>query len=381
MVANRSDQTPRIGNPMSSPLAPLSFLSGRPLGNRAVYARRTGPRKAAENDPLQLDQSVRHARRLKHDKVIRDLAATQKMVMARRQLNEAGIDHQAISRRVHSGALEELTPRVLRIGGAPGSTEQRLMVALLHVGPETFLSHSTAAAWWGIAGLRVDRIHVALERVYRADTESRYVVHHSTVIPEWCRKVHKGIPVVSPGLAIYQLAGTMSEERTARALDSAWSLRLLDGATIDALLRRLGRPGRDGTTLMRRLRRQRPNSWVPPASNLESRFDEIMAPTGMVFRRQVNVGDEEWSGRVDFLADDLPLIVEILSERYHTSLTDRAFDEARRARHTSMGFLVVEVWDQEIFYSPWLVVERIRAARAQLLAFPRLDRSKNERST
>lgn len=106
-----------------------------------------------------------------------------------------------------------------------------------------------------------------------------------------------------------------------------------------------------------------------------------MVPTGMTFRRQVNVGDEEWSGRVDFLADDLPLIVEILSERYHTSLTDRTLDEARRTRHTSMGFHVVEVWDHEIFYTPWLVVERIRAARAQLLASPRVDRSENERST
>jgi very-short-patch-repair endonuclease len=103
-----------------------------------------------------------------------------------------------------------------------------------------------------------------------------------------------------------------------------------------------------------------------------------MAPTGLKFRRQVDVGDEEWSGRVDFLADDLPLIVEILSERYHTSLTDQSLDEARRARHTSMGFMVVEVWDHEIFYTPWTVVERIRAARAQLLSSPRANRSEND---
>jgi very-short-patch-repair endonuclease len=93
-----------------------------------------------------------------------------------------------------------------------------------------------------------------------------------------------------------------------------------------------------------------------------------MEPQGFRFRRQVDVGDEEWSGRVDFLAEDLPLIVEILSERYHTSLTDRAVDDARRARHTSMGFLVVEVWDFEIFHTPWLVVERITKARSVLLA-------------
>jgi very-short-patch-repair endonuclease len=93
-----------------------------------------------------------------------------------------------------------------------------------------------------------------------------------------------------------------------------------------------------------------------------------MAPYGIRFRRQIDIGDEEWSGRVDFLADDLPLVVEVLSELYHSSLTDRAADEARRQRHSGMGFLVVEVWDHEIFYTPWLVVERVIKARATLLA-------------
>lgn len=93
---------------------------------------------------------------------------------------------------------------------------------------------------------------------------------------------------------------------------------------------------------MRKIRKQRPGEWAPPASNLESRLDQIMLPHGIRFRRQVDVGDENWSGRVDFLADDCPLIVEAMSERYHTSLTDRNADAERRARHERMGFVVVE---------------------------------------
>lgn len=194
------------------------------------------------------------------------------------------------------------------------------------------------------------------------------IVHHSTVIPEWCRKVHRGIPIVSPALVILQLAGSIGKDRVSRALDNAWSLRLLDGQTIDALLLRLGRRGRNGVTVLRQLRRQRPDPWVPPASNIEARFGDLAERNGLKFRRQVDVGTEEWSGRVDFLADDLPLIVEILSERFHTSLADRADYEARRDRHAQMGFLVVEAWDHEIFHSPGLVIERIRRARSELLA-------------
>ncbi|MGH8957759.1 MAG: hypothetical protein ACRDVK_03695, partial [Acidimicrobiia bacterium] len=279
-----------------------------------------------------------HARSIRLDRLILDLAASQHSVVARRQLNAAGVDYQAINRRIATGMLEPATDRVLKLAAVPPTPAQTLMVSVLHVGDDTFVSHTTAAAWWGIAGFRLDQIHVAIERFHRIGEDKLHKVHHSTVIPEWCRKTHLGVPVVSPALAIYQMAGTISEHRVARAMDSAWSLRLINGPSIDRLVKRLGRSGRDGTVLMRKLRNERPNDWTPPASNLESRFDEIMAPFGFRFRRQVDVGEDEWSGRVDFLADDLPLIVEILSERYHTSLTDQALDEARRTRHTAMGF-------------------------------------------
>jgi very-short-patch-repair endonuclease len=278
------------------------------------------------------------------------------------------VDYQAIQRRITSGTLEPATDRVLKLTAAPSTPAQRLMVSVLHVGNDSFVSHTTAAAWWGIAGFRIEKIHVSIERFHRIEQDELHKVHHSTAIPDWCRKTHQGVPIVSPALAIYQMAGTISEDRVARAMDSAWSLRLINGPAIDRLVKRLGRSGRDGTVLMRKLRKERADDWIPPASNLESRFDELTAPYGFRFRRQVDVGDEEWSGRVDFLADDLPLIVEILSERYHSSMTDRAADEARRARHTAMGFLVVEVWDHEIFHTPWLVVERIRAGRTLLMA-------------
>lgn len=301
------------------------------------------------------------------------------MVVARRQLTDAGVDHRAINCRIESGLLEPVTDRVLRFNGAPSTTAQRLMVTLLHVGPETYISHHTAAAWWGIAGFQLDPIHVALERSYRSRVaDAALKIHHSTAIPDWCRKVHRDIPIVSPGLAIFQLAGAIGQrrpDRVAMALDRAWSLRLLDGRTVDRLVDRLGRHGRDGTVLMRKLRSARPDEWIPPASNLESRFDQIAANNGFSFRRQVDVGDEDWSGRVDFLANDCPLVVEVLSERYHTSLTDREADAARRGRHTEMGFVVVEVWDREIFHAPWVVVEKIRRARdALLIGSPRLDR-------
>lgn len=85
---------------------------------------------------------------------------------------------------------------------------------------------------------------------------------------------------------------------------------------------------------------------------------------------------------MDLLAQDCPLIVEVLSERYHDSLTDRQADAARRERHTAMGFVVVEVWDHEIFHTPWVAIERIRKERNRLLGgFLAVDRADSAPST
>lgn len=265
--------------------------------------------------------------------------------------------------------LEEVTPRVLRLCGVPTSDAQRLMVALLHTGATALLSHTTSAGWWGIAGFRLDPIHVAIERNHHWEEDSPAVVHHATIIPEGERKVLNGIPVSSPALTIFQLAGAISPERVARALDSAWSLRLLDGLTMARLLGELARPGRNGIKVMRDLLAERGEDWIPPASNIEHRFDEIMQRAGITtFRRQVKVGDVTFTGRVDFLDSEVPLIVEVQSERYHTSLTDHARDAARKGALGAQGFLVIEVWDFEIFHTPWVVIERVKEARQRLLA-------------
>lgn len=306
---------------------------------------------------------------MKYDEIIREFARRQEMLMSRRQLLAAGVYGRAIKARVSSGMLEPISDQVLRLAGATASPVQPLLAAVLEVGEGAYISHTTAAYWWGFAGFRLDRVHVSIERVYHwRQPDHGFTVHHSTVIPDWCQKVHRNVPVVSPGFTLFQLAGSIAPDRVARAADSAWSLGLINGRLFDELLLRLGRSGRNGIVLMRKIRRDRPGEWTPPASNLESRFDEIMAPYGIRFRRQVDIGDENWSGRVDFLADDCPFIVEVMSERYHTSLTDQRADAERRDRHQRMGFVVVEVWDFEIFSRPWVVVQRVTKAHREALA-------------
>ena len=111
-----------------------------------------------------------------------------------------------------------------------------------------------------------------------------------------------------------------------------------------------------------------PPDYVPPASGIESRFDWITRQAGLGrFRRQVDLGDEEsWSGRVDFVAEHRPLVVEVQSEAHHSSLTDVDADARRHERLRAGGFVVVEVWDTEVWHRADVVIARIAAALRRL---------------
>jgi very-short-patch-repair endonuclease len=151
-------------------------------------------------------------------------------------------------------------------------------------------------------------------------------------------------------------------------LDNAWNLRLLSGRSLLALLDEYGKRGRDGTAVLRELVEARGMDYTPPASNLESRVQDLLGRVGLDLRRQVDSGGDDWSGRVDFRDHVLPLILEVQSERYHSALLDVEADERRRDQLRADGFEVVEVTDVEVWADGDLVVERVRRARRRLLA-------------
>jgi very-short-patch-repair endonuclease len=187
-------------------------------------------------------------------------------------------------------------------------------------------------------------------------------VHNLVVVPEKWVTTLNGIRVVRPELAAYQACGFMSPARAARTFDALWSRGLLSGRSARACLEDLQQRGRDGTVVYRQIVKARGDDYVPPASNLESRVKELAEEAGIKLRRQVDLGGEQWSGRVDFYEDDVKLVVEVQSELHHTSLVDVQADAQRRARLEAAGFTFLEVWDTDIWARPGSVTYRIRQA-------------------
>ncbi|MGH9275226.1 MAG: hypothetical protein ACRDZU_11325 [Acidimicrobiales bacterium] len=251
------------------------------------------------------------------------------------------------------------------------------MAAVLDGGLGAALSGSSAAAWWGIAGNRFEPLHVVRNRD-RSDTPARHdALHAPTLLPAHHVVVLDGIPTQVPARALFDIAGTVRRgadrpwfvKRMERMVDNAWSARLVSGITLHSMLDELAQRGRSGIQVMRQVLSTRGLDYIAPASNLEARVSAILAESGLpAMRRQVDTGDEHgWIGRVDLRATDLPLVLEVQSERFHSSLIDQQLDAYRIERLEQAGLVVVEVTDVQVWHRPHEVLEAVRDGRQRAL--------------
>lgn len=299
-----------------------------------------------------------------------ELSADQHGLLAAWQLRALGASATEVDRiRRASPQWTALTARVLARTGCAATGDRNLMAAVLDASPGAVVSLTSAAALWEAPGFRIEPIHVVRHRGISRRPSALAVVHEVVDLHPQHIKLVRGIPVISPARTVCELAAVIHPDRVARVLDRFWSRRLLDGATFDRTVRELAGRGRTGSTLLRELNEARGPDYRPPDSGQERRFEQILTRYGEYpMRRQIDVGNEEWTGRVDFIDPDLPLIAEVQSEQHHTSLVDRAADERRIAALRAAGFHVIEVWDTQLWHEPESVIELVRTARRQLRA-------------
>lgn len=291
-----------------------------------------------------------------------DLAGRQHGYVRRDDVRAAGVSRKLERAWVARGEWVRDGHRLLRRRGAPDSKAARLMRVVLDAGPGGFISHGTAAAWWGLPGFDLTRPHVTRARgITGSEPTLDCRLHEVVDLSTRQVTVLDGIPVVRPERLTFELFGAVHPLRACRAAETAWSKGLVSGPSLSAVFDELAGRGRSGTVAMREFLESHDSMWVPPASNLESRFAELVRSHGLgPYRRQVDLGDDRWVGRVDFLHERFPLVVEVQSERYHTALLDRAHDARRLAALAEGGFTVVEVWDREVWHDRSALVHRIR---------------------
>src|SRR5690606_18651631 len=109
---------------------------------------------------------------------------------------------------------------------------------------------------------------------------------------------------------------------------------------------------------------ERGGEYVAPESELERRFLALVRNHGLPEpERQVDLGDDEWIGRVDFLFRGARIVVEVDGAEFHDGLLDRRRDEKRDARLAAAGWYVLRFRWSDVVDRPNRVAQAIRFRR------------------
>lgn len=242
------------------------------------------------------------------------------------------------------------------------------MAGVLDAGFDALASHLSAASLWGVPGLPAEPVHVSVTRVLRRREVAASRIHHLTLVPDGQRAHVHNIPLTGPSLTVLLVCGLEGKYAGGRVLDHMLAARLTTVAETWDVVDRMSKQGRNGLVDLRELLESRSDDDMPAQSNNERRFEEIARRNGLwTLKRQVDIGDPVWIARVDFRDTEVPdLVVEVHSERYHTTTAHRRADAERIARLEASGLTVVVVWDHEIWYEPDRAIQRVLAVRSRL---------------
>lgn len=288
------------------------------------------------------------------DTVLHSIAARQHGVVTRRQLLEAGLSGDRISRRVRAGRLRPLHRGVYRVGPV-ASVRAREMAACLACGPTAMLSHGSAAEAWGMRSPGPDTAPVEVT-VRRGHPERPGIVaHRRTTLHDDERTRLDGIPITTPSRTLLDLAVAHPPRTLERALDEAMARWQTTTRAVHRLLQR--HEGRPGTTRLRAVMARDHGSFT--RSEAEERFLDLV--------RTARLEEPETNARVgryevDFVWRTERLAVEIDGYSFHASRRAFERDRLRGQELTALGYRMIRVTWRQMVDEPLRLVAQLAQA-------------------
>src|SRR5262245_21502338 len=182
------------------------------------------------------------------DESLYELAKQQHGFATRLQARTAGLTKDALLHRIRRGEWVTHGSRVLHRSGTPWTRASPLMRAVLDAGPGGVISHTTAAAWWGLPGFDTLTIHDTRPRgTTCAPAVFAGQVHEVLTLSTDQVTVLDRVPIVRPERVIFELCATTHPLRAERALDTGWAKALYSGDSLRRIHKELARRGRGGT--------------------------------------------------------------------------------------------------------------------------------------
>ena len=148
-------------------------------------------------------------------------------------------------------------------------------------------------------------------------------------------------------------------------MENAIAASILTPVELAGVVGELAGRGRRGSTALRTLSEDLAPGYVPPASELEARFRDLLRSAGIDGGvTQANVGGEEWVGRVDVAFPAAKLVVELDSRRWHLSRSAMESDRRRDNALVVAGWRVVRITWRQLVDDPAGLVALLRSLLA-----------------
>lgn len=269
--------------------------------------------------------------RAKSDQVVAKIAGRQHGVVSAAQLGPAGIDKDAVTRRVKACRLHRIHRGVYAVGHTRLTFEGRCMAAVLALGEGAVVSHQSAAALWGMLKPHSGPIHVSVVGDGGRRKRRGIQVHRSHSLIAGVTTRRNGIAVTRPARTLQDLRRTVPQPVYRRAVRRVLDLRLIRSDQVSE------------PDLTR--------------SELERLFLGICRRHRLP---QPEVNARLGSYEVDFLWRDRALVVETDGFRHHS---DRAAFESDRVRDAAVqrfGFRVLRFTYRQVTHDRTSVVAALR---------------------
>lgn len=257
--------------------------------------------------------------------------------------------------------LTLVQPGVFRLTGAPETWHQMLMATALAA--DGVVSHRSAAELWGLiqpAGY----VEVSIPPDRTARLRPPAIAHRIKDLHPNLAVERAGLPITDPVRTIIDLGLVLPSRGVSDALSQGLTLGLLTVADLERLRDALGRPGRNGTGVVRNILEARSLQSGTEESLLERRFLDLTRKAGLPVPV---VQHEVWESgrlvaRIDAAYPDRKIAIEVDGYGPHSSPEAFQRDRTRQNRLVALGWTVLRfTWD-DVVRRPAEVARTIEAA-------------------
>lgn len=254
-------------------------------------------------------------------------------------------------RWVAEGRLLSIQPGVLRVAGAPETWHQSVMAAALAV--DGVASHRTAAELWGLikpAGYVELSVPAGVNRTVRPPA----IVHRIGDLRPDLAVERAGLRTTDAVRTVIDLGLVLPWWLVHRAIATGLSTRAFELAQLSGLRDALGRPGRNGTGVVRMILEGDLLILGKEESELERRFTALLRRHGLpALDRQYEVWHAgRFVARLDAACPARKLAIELDGYEHHASPDAFQRDRTRQNQLVALGWTVLRFTWHDVVRRP-----------------------------